>query len=210
MYARLRTFALVGCAVAIGGYFRQRLGTVGQGDIPGSKDHLDYAEAQGAETLAVLRQAYDDLYERAYKFSTVLVGGGGAAAIYALGRATSLEGTVLGWAPVAAVALSWFGIAGQLIWNAGVSRELSPGVGPGVLLAYYDVERTKGTAVRALETTRRAKLGLQQLNVLAYQRGCIERALAIDLAYKTAAICTPAVPAVTFLLGYLFGGFGYS
>lgn len=160
---------------------------------------LDYVESRAATTLVVLRQAYDDLHERAYKLATVLVAGGGAATLYSLGKLGEPQNT-LAWAPMAALGLCWFGIAGHLVWQGATSRELSPGNGPANLLAYYQKRLVETPEpAQALDTTRHAELDLQQKRIEAYSAGCEARALAIDRAYKSAALCSPLVPAVVAL-----------
>lgn len=169
-------------------------------------DHLDYVEQRTARTLEVLRKSYDDLHERAYKFATVLVAGGGAAGAYALGKFSPVVAPIT-WAPLAALALSWFGVAAYLMWCGTTSRELSPGNGPENMLSQYDQWNTYLTSVQtvalqeqidklALERTRKDELALEQRRLTAYSEGCVYRADAIDAAYKLAAICSPLVPAV--------------
>lgn len=163
-------------------------------------DTLDYVEARTDKTMAVLRQSYDDLHERAYKLATVLVAGGGAAGAYALGKIGVADASVLSWAPIAALALSWFGNAAWLMWRGATSRQLSPGNGPKNLLGYHG-ERlsTLQDPVLAMEHTRLSELDLQQKRIRAYEDGCVNRADAIDLAYKIAAVGSPLVPAVIAL-----------
>lgn len=157
---------------------------------------LAYVEDRTEKTMAVLRHAYDDLHERAYKLATVLVAGAGGAGAYALGKIGGTGGAIA-WAPLAALALSWLGVAACLVWRGATARDLSPGNGPKNLLGYYD-ERlaTLKDADQAMEQTRRAELVLQQKRIGQYETGCIERADAIDLAYKSAAICSALVPVV--------------
>ena len=167
-------------------------------------DTLDYVETRTDKTMAVLRQSYDDLHERAYKLATVLVAGGGAAGAYALGKMGASDASVLSWAPIAALALSWFGNAAWLMWRGATSRELSPGIGPQSLMENYDFRVQHGAgAEQALEGLRRQEMELQQARMDAYGNGCITRANAIDNAYKMAAIGTPLVPAVVALFCYL-------
>ena len=162
----------------------------------GGMDPLEYVEVRTEKTMAVLRHAYDDLHERAYKLATVLVAGAGGAGAYALGKIGGTGGAIA-WAPLAALALSWLGVAACLVWRGATARDLSPGNGPKNLLGYYD-ERLAALqdAGQAMEQTRRAELGLQQKRMGEYEAGCIERADALDLAYKSAAVCSALVPVV--------------
>ena len=157
---------------------------------------LEYVEGLTEKTVTVLRQSYDDLHERAYKLATVLVGGAGAAGAYALGKMGGTSAAVV-WAPLAALALSWLGVAALLVWRGATSRVLSTGIGPRNPLGYFDERLVEsGVPAVAMEQTRRAELALQQTRIDEYNRGCTERALAIDLAYKSAAICSALVPAI--------------
>ncbi|MVT38620.1 hypothetical protein GO497_21845 [Acidovorax citrulli] len=155
-------------------------------------DELEYVEKRSGATMAVLRQTYDDFYERSYKFATVLVGGGGALGAYALGKIGVDGVTPVAWAPVAALAMSWFGIAAQLIWSGAISRRLSPGNPAGNIIDYYDDRIAEGhDSNSALAVTRRAELILEHTRAREYATGCVDRAEALDMSYRAATICTP-------------------
>lgn len=158
-------------------------------------DILDYTEGLAAKSLEVARKAYDDLHERAYKLATVLVGGGGAIGAYALGR-FGAAAQPLEWAPIAALALSWFSIAGLLVIRGATSKDLSPGNGPMNVRSYYDARLAEHSADpdKALSITRNAELDLVQQRIEQYNDGCVQRALAIDSAYRCIASCSPLVP----------------
>lgn len=157
-------------------------------------EKLEYVEKRAADTLLVLRQSYDDLHERAYKLATVLVGGGGAVGAYALGQFQP-GGSVLAWAPLAALALSWWGVAIPLMWTGATTTKLSPGNGPKNLLSYFEDRRSAGAGDQdAFRIMREAELNLQQQRIDAFSAGCVARADAIDYAYKAVVICSPAVP----------------
>ncbi|ATG94647.1 hypothetical protein QRO08_15950 [Paracidovorax citrulli] len=163
-------------------------------------DELEYVEKRSGATMAVLRQTYDDFYERSYKFATVLVGGGGALGAYALGKIGVDGVTPVAWAPVAALAMSWFGIAAQLIWSGAISRRLSPGNPAGNIIDYYDDRIAEGhDSNSALAVTRRAELILEHTRAREYATGCVDRAEALDMSYRAATICTPLVPAVVLI-----------
>lgn len=160
----------------------------------GPMNKLDYVEQRSSKTLEVARQTYDDLHERGYKLATVLVAGGGAVAAYALSNAAGEKG-VLSWAPLGAMALSWFGIAGQLVWVGLTSRDVSPGNAARNLLGYFDARIDAGQDDQsALLETRKAELDLEQIRFDDYKAGCISRATAIDLAYKSIAVVSPIAP----------------
>lgn len=163
-------------------------------------NELDYVEQRSSKTLEVTRQTYDDLHERAYKLATVLVAGGGAVTAYVLSK-VGVATDSMGWAPLAALALSWFGVAAQLIWHSLTSQEVSPGNAVRNLLGYYDARLAEGHEKEgALRVTRKAELEAEQLRLDAYKRGCVLRAEAIDRAYKAIAIASPLVPMVVAAL----------
>lgn len=160
-------------------------------------DIISYTEAVAAKSLEVARHAYDDLHERAYKLTTVLVTGGGAVGALALSRIGSPTGSI-GWAPLAALALSWFAIAGLLVLGGATSKLLSPGNGPKHLRDYFAarLKEYPDDREKALEITRGAELDLMQKRLRAYTDGCTARAHAIDRAYRSVALCSPLVPLV--------------
>ncbi len=159
-----------------------------------SMNELDYVEQRSSKTLEVARQTYDDLHERAYKLATVLVAGGGAVTAYVLSK-VGVVASSISWAPLAALALSWFGIAALLIWQGLTSREVSPGNAARNLLGYFDARVVEGYEKdAALQVTRKAELDAEQKRLDAYKQGCIQRAEAIDVAYKSIAIASPLVP----------------
>lgn len=160
-------------------------------------DILEYTEAVAAKSLDVARAAYDDLHERAYKLATVLVAGGGAVGAYALGK-VGTDASLLTWAPLAALSLSWFGSAAVLVVGGATSRELSPGNGPNNLRDYFAarIAEVGGDADAALIITRNAELDRVQVRLKAYTAGCIARATAIDRAYWSIAAFSPLVPII--------------
>lgn len=167
---------------------------------------LEYAERRSGKTLEVARKAYDDLHERAYKLATVLVAGAGSVGAYALGKLAA-DAQPVTWAPLAAMSLSWFSVAGYLVWRGMVARPMSPGNGSANLYEYYDallkLGRDEG---QALADTRREELQVEQRRIAKYSQGCSARAAAIDTAYKTLVIVSPLTPLTTWvslrLLGY--------
>lgn len=165
---------------------------------------LDYVERRSSKTLEVARKAYDDLHERAYKLATVLVAGGGGVGAYVLGK-LSTDAVPIAWAPLGAMALSWFGVAGCLVWQGLRARPMSPGNGAGNLYEYHDALIGLGrNEPQALTETRREELRLEQQRISAYSKGCSARAAAIDTAYKSLILCTPLTPlAVAVLIKFM-------
>lgn len=146
----------------------------------------------------MLRRAYDDLHERAYKFATLLVAGGGAVGVYAFTEFGKAPGNVLGWAPIAGLALTWFGTAAVLLWCGVTARDISAGPKAQSLKKRYQYELSVAGAdeENAFKAFREAALEKVPERVGIYVRACAARADRIDLAYRAAVICSPLVPAV--------------
>ena len=160
---------------------------------------LDYVERRSSKTLEVARKAYDDLHERAYKLATVLVAGAGGVGAYSIGKIAS-EVEPIAWAPLAALSLSWFCIAGNLVWRGMVSRPMSPGNGATNLYDYHSsLLNLKRNERQALNETRREELRVEQRRITNYSRGCSLRAAAIDVTYKALVIVSPLTPFTTWI-----------
>lgn len=166
---------------------------------------IDYLEVRVAEQVGILRTSYDDLHERAYKLATLLLAGGGAAGAFALAELSKAPGNLFNWAPLAGLALSWFGTAAVLMWYGATAREIPSGANVQSLRDRYQYELSMGNAdeAKALLAARQAVLLKAQERVGAFTQGCNDRADAIDLAYKAAVICSPLVPAVIAVACYL-------
>lgn len=161
---------------------------------------LDYIEKRTTNTLEYVRKSYDDLHDRAYKLATLLVAGGGAMISYAAGKIAQ-EVAPIAWAPIAALALSWFAIAGLLVWKGATTTQISPGNGPKNIKGYFRARMAESSnETAALAATREAELDLEQIRLTGYIDGCMQRAGAIDLAYKTVAIASPLVVVATALI----------
>lgn len=161
-------------------------------------DVLDYLEAGAKEQMAVLRKDYDDLHDRAYKFATLLMAGGGAVGAYAFAEFAASPAKVLVWAPAAGLALTWFGTAAVLLWRGAAARDISAGPEMKSLQARYEAELALDGAdeTKALTALRKAALGVVPARVKKFSAACIARADHIDSAYKAASVCTPLVPIV--------------
>lgn len=161
---------------------------------------IEYVERRASATLDYVRKSYDDLYERAYKLATLLLGGGGGMTAYAMSQ-LSPDTSPLTWAPIGALALTWFGIAGALLWRGALSKLVSPGNGPENLLGYFQARRKDGWGeMDSLAVTRRAELDADQVRLRSYIQGCEARADAIDCAYKSLAIFSPLTPLTVVLI----------
>lgn len=161
-------------------------------------EHLDYVEHRAADTIKVLRDSYDHLHERVFKFASLLLAGGGGVGAFSLGK---IGQPAITWAPLAALAVFWFATAALLMWKGATSNRLSPGNGPAHMLEYFkDRLAESQDAAAALEVTRRAELDLQQSRIKRYIDACNTRSSAIDLAYKVAAIGSPVVALVVATL----------
>jgi hypothetical protein len=165
---------------------------------------LDYLESSVAETLDVLRTAYDDLHERAYKFATLLIAGGGAAGGYAFSELSKAPAKVYGWAPLAALALTWFATAAVLLWCAAAARDIS--AGPKIRSLQdrhrFEISKVGSDGEEALKALRIAAVEQAQKRIDRYVQACAARADGIDLAYRSAVICSPLVPTVVAVASF--------
>jgi len=172
-------------------------------------DILEYTEKTADETLAYLRESYDELHERLQKLVTALIGGAGAVAAFAMTQYHQPEMRLLA-ITIGSLAAVWFVIA-IVAMVGGRSRELSPGNGPGNVLKYYDQRLGEQVGKPdleareiALETTRRAELELQQRRLREYSSACTRRAKILDRAYMAVSIFSPMAPLVVYITGLHF------
>ena len=95
---------------------------------------IDYIERETTRTLGLLMTEYATSHERIYKLLTFLLGGAGALGSYAL---TRLALPALQWAPLLALVVWWFGVAGFLMARGLQSSRLGIGGTPNTLGAAF-------------------------------------------------------------------------
>ena len=151
---------------------------------------IDYIERETTRTLGLLMTEYATSHERIYKLLTFLLGGAGALGSYAL---TRLALPALQWAPLLALVVWWFGVAGFLMARGLQSSRLGIGGTPNTLGAAFAAKGGDFGADRlqenqlALMKTRMAELATHQVRIQDYGAACSARARAMDLAYWAAA-----------------------
>jgi hypothetical protein len=163
-------------------------------------DALKFVEERGGRALEIVRKGYDDLHERAYKFATLLVAGGGAMAAYALGR-IGISSPVVEWLPIAVLAFFWLAAAARLVLHAAGSQKVPYGAGPAKQLKYYDGWiSAAATPEKALEELRRREIQLEEERIQKYAEACDKRSDEIDKAYRIAVLVAPLMGAGTLSL----------
>lgn len=155
-------------------------------------EFLDYAERESARTLDDLRAAFNTHFERATKVLTLLVGGAGAVAAYAmnnwqqLGRAEQGPLLVLcvGWS-VAAIILSIWGMRVRSMGSGPALTEMAKiyaeHAGDPAQPQHADI------AESALLRLRRAELNRRHLQIECYAKAVSEQTEDLRVAVVIAA-----------------------
>lgn len=163
---------------------------------------VDFAEKVAYDTRDEARRSYDAMHERVYKFVTLLTGAAGGVSVYALGKLGS-PGAGLQFAPLGALALWWFFIAGVVLLKGAASRTLPLGSSStGIrerLLHHQKAPDADDGQVAAVWNTRWDYLRSVDEQIEAYRDGCSRRATVLDRAYWC-LVCSPVVPALAYLL----------
>jgi hypothetical protein len=160
---------------------------------------LDFMEQTAATTLKVAADGYDMAYERVNKLATLILGGAGAAGVYALGK-LGARSDLFQALPLLLLALWWLGVGGTLMLAGSESREVNLGSDSLELRKIYNEElgrcgATDGTEAHALEETRWRHLDAVDQQIRIYADGLSRRSEALDGAYRALMACErPAVP----------------
>ena len=159
-----------------------------------STQALEFAEKAAAETLDDARKAYDALYERVYKFGTLLASGAGAAGIYGLGK-IGQPGAAGQVATLLALSAWWFTISAFTLLHGGSSRPLAAGTaGDSVRERFLKRLSEKGSDADALWYTRWDQVKAVDEQAAAYADGTSARARALDKAYRCLVASLAVVP----------------
>lgn len=159
---------------------------------------LELAEAVSAQALDDSRKAYDALYERVYRFATLLASGAGGAGVYALGKVGQTD-AALQVLPLAALSVWWFVIVAALLLRGGASRAMKAGTaGDKVRERFLKHLAQHGNDAHAVWYTRWDQVKTVDKQAEDYAKGTSDRALTLDKAYW----CLAGSPAVA-VLAYL-------
>lgn len=152
---------------------------------------IDFMEQTATATLKVAADSYDLAYERVNKLATLILGGAGAAGVYALGK-IGVRSELFQVLPLCLLAVWWLGIAATLMLAGSKSREVSLGADSMELRKIYNEELGKlpsasDSATQALEHTRWRHLDAIDLQIRIYADGLTNRSEALDKAYRALA-----------------------
>lgn len=155
---------------------------------------LDFAEQTATATLKVAAEGYDMAYERVNKLAMLVLGGAGAAGVYALGK-LGLRSDLFQALPLLLLALWWLGVGGTLMLSGSESREVNLGADSLDLRKIYNEELSRSKASGAAEThpleqTRWRHLDAVDEQIRVYADGLSKRSEALDRAYR-ALIASP-------------------
>jgi hypothetical protein len=163
-------------------------------------DALEYAEKIAGETLNQARNAYDSMYDRVYKFATLVAGGADGVGAYALGKIGTAGAHLQVW-PLGALSCWWFLIAGAVLFHAAASNTLMVGTASAAIRRRLDkhlkAAGSDGTVETALWFTRWDQLAAIDGQIESYSGAASRRAIALDRAYWCLA-CSPFIPALAY------------
>jgi hypothetical protein len=149
---------------------------------------VDFMERTALATLKVVADSYDAAYERVIKLAALILGGGGAAGIYALGKIGN-RSDLIHVLPLSLVAVWWMYVGASLMHAGSKSRTVNLGASPMELRKIYNEEIQRSLSetdpeTRALEQTRWRHLDVVEKQIDIYVEGLSSRSEAIDKASK--------------------------
>lgn len=155
---------------------------------------VDFIEQTAAGTLKVAADGYDLAYERVSKLATLILGGAGAAGVYALGKIDA-RADLFQVLPLSLLALWWLGVGGTLMLSGSRSREVNLGASSLELRKIHNDEVGRLESAVEAQTVALEKLRWRHLDAIdeqiaIYARGLSERSEALDAAYR-ALIASP-------------------
>jgi hypothetical protein len=170
-------------------------------------NEVEYAEKITADALQQARHAYDMLYDRVYRFSTLVAGGGGAMGTYAFGKMGDTQ-TSPQWIALLTVSGWLFFLSGFAIWFGTSSNTLTVGTlakairarlsahesnSTGITLREDEPDRAKFDArQQALWLTRWDNLAAVDEQIVSVSKATSRRAKSLDLSHKM-LMATPAI-----------------
>lgn len=163
---------------------------------------IDFMERSATATLKVATDSYDSAYERVNKLGALILGGAGAAGVYALGKIDA-PSDLFQVLPLALLAIWWLGVAATLLLAGGKSREVNLGANSIELRKIYNEElgrlsSSDDRAAHALEQTRWRHLDAIDDQIRIYAEGLSHRSEALDRTYR--ALAASPLPAFIGIL----------
>lgn len=166
---------------------------------------IDFAETAVDASLKEARASYDAMHERAYKFATLTMGASGAVSIYALGK-IGADGYLWHVIPMALLAAWWFVAASALLLKGAATKEMSAGTTSGKIrervTKHSRKEHGDPDLEQGLNLTRWDQLAAADIQIQAFSDANIERAKALDAAYRW-MVASPLAGVTGLVLAYV-------
>lgn len=168
-------------------------------------DSIEYAEKTAEGTLAQARAAYESMHERSYKFATLVAGGAGGVAVYALGK-INVQGAATQLVLLGVLSCWWFFIAGVVLLRGSRSNPLTLGtLGSAVrrrIQAHVDAQKGEADQDAALWYVRWDQLEGVDAQILSYSRAATRRAKVLDAGAWCLAL-SPIVVGLAYAVRFL-------
>lgn len=166
---------------------------------------IDFAEKIVDASLKEARASYDAMHERAYKFATLTMSASGAVSIYALGK-IGADGYLWQTIPMALMAFWWFVAASVLLLKGATTNEMSAGTTSAKIRerVMKHSEKVGGEVdlEQGLNLTRWDQLAAADIQIQAFSNANIERAKALDAAYRW-MVASPLAGITGLILAHL-------
>ena len=166
---------------------------------------IDFAEKTVEASLNEARASYDAMYERAYKFATLTMGASGAVSVYALGK-IGADGYLWQTIPMALMAAWWFLAASVLLLKGAATNEMLAGTTSAKIrervTKHSNKEGGEADLGQGLSLTRWDQLAAVDIKIQAFSNANIERAKALDAAYRW-MVASPIAGLAGLILAHL-------
>lgn len=175
-------------------------------------NEVEYGERITADALQHARHAYDMLYDRIYRFATLVAGGGGAVGTYALAKLGETQISAH-WIALLAVSVWLFFLSGIALWFGTSSNTLTAGTTAKAMRARINIHETSwtrttlqqshtGTPINdARETafwlTRWDNLAAVDKQIESFSQATTRRAKALDWSHRLLML-TPVVAILAY------------
>lgn len=166
---------------------------------------IEYAEKTAEGTLEQARAAYELMHDRSYKFSTLVAGGAGGVAVYALGKFNVQDATVQ-LVLLGVLSCWWFFIAGIVLLRGSRSNLLTVGTTGNAIRqriqAHASAQVGKADQDAALWYTRWDQLESVDEQIVRYSKAATRRAKILDAGVWCVAL-SPVVMAIAYAMKFL-------
>lgn len=170
-------------------------------------NEVEYGEKITADALQHARHAYDMLYDRIYRFATLVAGGGGAVGTYALAKLGETQASAH-WIALLAVSAWLFFLSGLALWFGTSSTTLTAGTTARAMRARINIHEARWTLDRLQQSdtgtpindargtafwlTRWDNLAAVDKQIESFSQATTRRARALDWSHRMLML-TPLV-----------------